>query len=650
MNRCMRECDRQRASTIVFPAIGTGNLGFPVETAAHIMVDEVCNYLQKNKCKSLSMVYFIIFIENMYRTFCDKLEQRKKATVTVPLTNVSSSKDKEKMKSGQRRARRLEESLNILPPNRYRGQQGIETITSKAGNQSLDLRNGITVEILKGDITAEKTDVIVNTTNRQMILMGGGVSAAFAKKAGAELQRACDEIKPEKKQCLEQGKVLDTRPGNLQCKRVFHTVYQKNFVTIIRSCIERAVEFKYTSIAFPGIGTGAEGCPADTAAKEMIKGLQQCTTTYSMHVRIVLFQDEVYKAFRAVIDLQLTWAGRAVKSLIPWSPAYEEDEEAMDIDVPENEDTELRIFGETEEQVLSAENSLNTLIKKQFTTVEIEDDRICLLHEIQETDLELKARRMQIVFHIDRNLSSIELKGSKESIAEMKLKILDALNKAEKEASRKTQAETMMQTVKWVRQDSSETQYDPVTNLEIEAASRSGNSTYKFTDAVSGENFTINFKEMVEIDHTMGDKKFYVQRVVEGKQSWLLLTGAEGGLPNDWEPMVDPTSKKQVPLHVVDLTVASRGYKFALAEFHKTMTQGTNYKAIVKIERIQNPGLYGQYAVKKAQLDAHNPKGVQNERWLFHGTKESSVAKINKTNFNRSFRGQNGMAYSCSVT
>ena len=113
--------------------------------------------------------------------------------------------------------------------------------------------------------------------------------------------------------------------------------------------------------------------------------------------------------------------------------------------------------------------------------------------------------------------------------------------------------------------------------------------------------------------------------------------------------MVDPTSKKEVPLRVVDLPVASRGYKFALAEFHKTMTQGINYNAIVKIERIQNPALYGQYAAKKAQLDAHNPQTVQNERWLFHGTKESSVAKINKTNFNRSFRGQNGMAYSCSV-
>ena len=117
-------------------------------------------------------------------------------------------------------------------------------------------------------------------------------------------------------------------------------------------------------------------------------------------------------------------------------------------------------------------------------------------------------------------------------------------------------------------------------------------------------------------------------------------SGAEGGgLPDDWDSM------EEVPLRVVDVPPGSDGYQFALAQFHKTMTQGTNYSSILKIQRIQNPALYGQYAAKKTHLDAHNPKGVQNERWLFHGTKETSVAKINKTNFNRSFRGQNGMWY-----
>lgn len=130
----------------------------------------------------------------------------------------------------------------------------------------------------------------------------------------------------------------------------------------------------------------------------------------------------------------------------------------------------------------------------------------------------------------------------------------------------------------------------------------------------------------------------------------LLLLGSEGseGLPDDWESMIDSTSGKEVPLLVVDLAATSEGYKFALAEFHKTMAQGSNYNAIVKIERIQNPAIYRQYAAKKKHLETHNPASVQNERWLFHGTRDSSIPLINKTNFNRSYRGQNGMYNYCT--
>ena len=122
-----------------------------------------------------------------------------------------------------------------------------------------------------------------------------------------------------------------------------------------------------------------------------------------------------------------------------------------------------------------------------------------------------------------------------------------------------------------------------------------------------------------------------------------MYLGAEAAssLPEDWEPMTE--SGKEVPLRVIDLPPASDGYQFALAEFHRTMAQGSNYTTIVTIQRVQNPALYGQYAAKKKYLDAHNPSGVQNERWLFHGVRSFAVPQINKTNFNRGFRGQNGM-------
>ena len=79
------------------------------------------------------------------------------------------------------------------------------------------------------------------------------------------------------------------------------------------------------------------------------------------------------------------------------------------------------------------------------------------------------------------------------------------------------------------------------------------------------------------------------------------------------------------------------------------MTQGVNYTAIAKIQRIQNPVLYGQYASKKKYLDSRNQSSVQNERWLYHGTKESAISHINQTNFNRSLRGQNGMHFIIAI-
>ena len=525
MNKCMKECDRKGASTIVFPAIGTGNLRFPVVTAAHIMVDEVCNYLEKNKCKSLSMVHFIIFMENMYRTFCDELEKRKQESGSVAQPHIHKITKVKKDKKKSRGCR--EESLDLAPQRNFRGRQVSEQsqmpaeATTKHDCQSVDLGSGISVEIIKGDITSETTDVIVNTTGRDMNLkISGGVAAALLKKAGKDLEKACEE-KRKKKQYLSDGKVIDTRPGKLQCKRVFHIYFQKGspIEDVIRACIERAVELKFTSIAFPGIGTGVEGFPPADAAKGMIRGLQQYTPPHDLHVRIVLFQDKVYRAFKAVTDNhQSSWlqrTGRAVKNWLSWGQREQEDEVGIDVDPQENEtEMELRIFGETEKCVKSAEDSLHTLINKQFKTEYFEDDRISSLKPSQVNILQGKAREMQVTFHIDRNINNIELKGSKDSIAEMKVEIEKALSKVEKETSRRAQAETMMKIMQWKRQDSTGVdEYDPETNLEIEETYTRGEPKYTFKGA---EHFTIDFKKMEEIDHAMGEKTCKVKRVTEG--------------------------------------------------------------------------------------------------------------------------------------
>lgn len=60
---------------------------------------------------------------------------------------------------------------------------------------------------------------------------------------------------------------------------------------------------------------------------------------------------------------------------------------------------------------------------------------------------------------------------------------------------------------------------------------------------------------------------------------------------------------------------------------------------ITKIERVQNPGLYRAYMVKKDQMEQRNGA---NEKFLFHGTAQGSCSSINKFGFNRSYCGKNG--------
>ena len=101
-------------------------------------------------------------------------------------------------------------------------------------------------------------------------------------------------------------------------------------------------------------------------------------------------------------------------------------------------------------------------------------------------------------------------------------------------------------------------------------------------------------------------------------------------------------ANKELLCHVVDIATSSPEYKEVMDAFSKTMIQGNNYNKVVKIQRIQNPTLYGQYVIRKRAMEKQNPH-CQNEMRLFHGTKVDICVKINAQGFNRSFSGRNGM-------
>lgn len=111
---------------------------------------------------------------------------------------------------------------------------------------------------------------------------------------------------------------------------------------------------------------------------------------------------------------------------------------------------------------------------------------------------------------------------------------------------------------------------------------------------------------------------------------------------------IDPVSNTEVPYVPVDIPPGSLEYTEIERQFSASMDTGfitglqRPYRGILKIERIQNPVLYGQYIARKKAMVKANPSDVENERHLFHGCPGDVINNINSTGFNRSFCGKNG--------
>jgi O-acetyl-ADP-ribose deacetylase len=78
--------------------------------------------------------------------------------------------------------------------------------------------------VLRGDITEQDVDAIVNAAN-STLLGGGGVDGAIHAKGGPEIRKACKEIRRTRfPKGLPTGEAVITTGGLLRARHVIHTV------------------------------------------------------------------------------------------------------------------------------------------------------------------------------------------------------------------------------------------------------------------------------------------------------------------------------------------------------------------------------------------------------------------------------------------
>jgi O-acetyl-ADP-ribose deacetylase (regulator of RNase III) len=168
--------------------------------------------------------------------------------------------------------------------------------------------DGVTLEIVQGDITEMQTDAIVNAANAKLV-MGGGVAGAILRKGGTVIQNECDRVGG-----TFVGGAAITTGGNLRAKCVIHAVGPRfgegNEDEKLRSAtlnsLSLADQHKLKSITFPAISTGIFGFPVDRCARVMLSTAIEYIKgkTGLDRVAFCLFGEESFKVFERELERQ----------------------------------------------------------------------------------------------------------------------------------------------------------------------------------------------------------------------------------------------------------------------------------------------------------------------------------------------------------
>jgi O-acetyl-ADP-ribose deacetylase len=163
------------------------------------------------------------------------------------------------------------------------------------------------IEVLRGDITDQVVDAIVNAANGSL-MGGGGVDGAIHRAGGPAILEECKRLRANQyPDGLPTGEAVPTTAGDLPARWVIHTVgpvYAKSEdrSELLTSChvesLRVADELGARSVAFPAISTGVYGYPLDEAAPLALAAVRDADTRVQ-EVRFVLFDERALKAFRA---------------------------------------------------------------------------------------------------------------------------------------------------------------------------------------------------------------------------------------------------------------------------------------------------------------------------------------------------------------
>jgi O-acetyl-ADP-ribose deacetylase (regulator of RNase III) len=169
------------------------------------------------------------------------------------------------------------------------------------------MSEGPRLDVVRGDITEQRVDAIVNAASRAM-RGGAGVDGAIHRAGGPAILEDCRRRFPHG---LPTGEAGATVAGKLPCRWVIHVVGPNRTRgetdrALLTSCYRRALavadELGARTVAFPLVSAGVYGWPIDDAAGAAVETVAQTPTQVEEAIFVAYSEDARRALEQALAD------------------------------------------------------------------------------------------------------------------------------------------------------------------------------------------------------------------------------------------------------------------------------------------------------------------------------------------------------------
>ncbi|NXX53425.1 PAR14 polymerase, partial [Scopus umbretta] len=598
ITKCLQIAEELSLKSITFPAIGTGNLGFPRSVIAKLLFDKVFEFSSKNGVNSLEEVHFLLHPKDTanIQEFSDALENRCGNTVDVKVQKISPNKASQ-------------------------GTAFSGTSSTSAQNVHEMTIGSIVFRVVEGDITKEEGDVIVNVTN-QTFNLKTGVSRAILNGAGKAVEDECAQLASQPNKSY-----ITTQAGSLPCKKIIHFVAQDDIKMLVSKVLQECELQQYTSVTFPAIGTGEAGRDPAVVADNMIDAVTDFARSNSAPsvktIKVVIFQPHLLGVFHRSMLKRESPSKTATKTLFSKFMSFLSSEkrspkEKNKVVLEKKIDVAfVQICGENKKKVEEAENWLKSAILKEQFQTEIKEESISHFGEAESEELCDLQKKLKIALRLDG--TSIRISGVEKDVWIAYSAVQEMIHRVKAAKQEEMRAELFQNLIEWKYfAKDSYVPFDSLTNMRLEKAFMGKQKDISVI--INGKKYTVNIKARHAVDDQ--GQHMPVTRVDKSEDQESTV------LPATWDDMQDQRLK------IVELKPETREYK----NVQKRFLQTCQSLKIEKIERVQNPFFWKAYQIKKREMDNKNGNR-NNEMLLFHGTSKESLTLINNHGFNRSYAG-----------